>query len=106
MTWGWLSGPGVPHGALGLGVRTVTVPAGDGQVRHLDFSDPPGDMTPQRYEFLVRQLARDCPDLDVFTTALLAGLGEELTGCHGCDPAAVEKGVAEFAQRAWDAEHP
>ena len=109
--WVWLSGPGVPQGQTGMAVMFAmpVFPSegpGGGELRHLDFADPPTGMTGERYEEMIRGHARETGSRERFTESLLQGLGSELVQAHRCEPAVAEKGIREFAERIWAEEHP
>jgi hypothetical protein len=97
MSGRWLSG------GAGMSDEAVTAVVGVPApvLRHLDFSDPPGDMTPERYETLLREAASDAPSEDVLADYLMISLGADLVESHGVDVATARTAVEGFAARLW-----
>jgi hypothetical protein len=90
-------------------MTTPVVPAGGeggGELRHLEFSDPPHGMTEERYETMIRGYARETGSRERFVTPVLMWLGDELEQCHGVAPDQAGKAIREFAERVWAEEHP
>ena len=90
-------------------MTTPVTPAGGeggGELRHLEFADPPHGMTGERYETMIRGHARESGSQEIFVSSVLTWLRGELVESHGCDPLTAEKGIEEFAERVWAEEHP
>jgi len=103
----WLSGDPGEHveQALAATVQAQTQDRDRGGLRHLEFSDPPGGMDPERYEAVLRTFARAAPSAVALTGALLRSLGLDLVQSHDADPEAVYDAVTAFAARLWAEEH-
>lgn len=105
----WLSGPGVPQGELGVDqqAKIVVVPVeGDGELRHLQWDDPPGDLTPEQYENMMRERAREADSAGNLAIDLMPGLAGDLIFVHGVNPVNAVEAVLEFARRLYAEEHP
>jgi hypothetical protein len=73
---------------------------------HLDFTDPPGGMTPEAYEEVLTGLATEAPSRDVYVLLLLTTLGTDLVEAHKVPAEVTLAKVTEFAEKVYDAAHP
>ena len=105
----WISGPGVPQGELGAQPRFRVVMArmsGDAEPRHVEFSDPPGDLSPERYEEMLREMAETADSLEDLGQAFVQALAGDMIFSHGVDPARASQAAMQFAARLYAEAHP